>query len=237
MATCKEHYEMLAQKCQEVVDRTFTEDTEGKHAANHLFANDLEKWCEVLSLSPEANLIKSAAKRYQFSLLSASQGKYRNAFSDLRGFVEHSLAAVWFSGHVVEYQLWAQGKRDIYWAELTDLETGIFSQKYVSAFFSELSSESKHYNSIAKQVYRECSEYVHGNQNLEPQLNDEIGFNKEIFDIYHEKVETACLVVTFCLVLRYLKNLSAESLRAVEAQVLEKLGSLQIIRDEYSKIR
>lgn len=236
MATCKEHYEMLVQKCQEVVTTTFLEDIDGKHAANHLFTEDLEKWCAVLSLSPEACLLQAASKRFQFSLLSASQGKYRNAFSDLRGFIENALAAVWFSGHVVEYQLWAQGKRDIFWAELIDPDNGIFSHKYVTAFFSELSSEAKHYNAIAKQVYRECSEYVHGNQKIEPPLQDEIKFSKEIFDVFQDKAETASLVVTFCLALRYLKYLSKESLLVVEAPVIDKLGSLSVIRNEYDKM-
>lgn len=123
----------------------------------------LEKILNSVQAKHEHAVYIQALQEIQYSLLSVSIGNYRHAYSSLRLFFELSLAAVEFSTNLRYFRGWALGREDIFWTRLSDSENGVLSKNFCTIFFSELVDEAPGFRTLASTVYRECSEFVHGN--------------------------------------------------------------------------
>lgn len=233
MPTCEEIYIGIHSQCQDILTETFKEGLAGIHSKSHNYIGDLSLWIAVLEQRPEVILLKSALKEYQFGLIAVTLGLYRQAFMALRLFVEQSFAAVHFSGNEFQLRLWMQGQQDIFWQSLIDHDNGIFSKKFVGAFNPQLVEESFVYREMARTVYRECSEFSHGNFITQVTLPEKLEFSKDIFEGWHDKAETACLVVMFGLCVRYLCFFDAGQRTSVESSIMEHLGYVSTIRAFY----
>ncbi len=231
---CKGHYEQLHAKCGDVLAETFCIDTDNQHSKSHSKVLDLEEWISVLSSRPEADLLKAGVQEYQFALLAVVQGQYRQAFMALRFFMELTLSAVYFSSNELELRLWLRGERDIFWEPLVNNDSGIFSKRFVRAFCEPLVDESLHYGVIARKLYRECSEYVHGKAQLQKNLPDTIEFNHDIFVEWHEKAQSAFLIISFALCVRYLQFLDNSTRNKLETIIIDELGHIKAIQFIFS---
>jgi len=233
MATCLEHYLGIHSVCKDIINTSFIDDRQVLFAKNHAFINDLNEWVEVLNKRPEQELFKMAFYEYQYSLIFVSQGMYRQAFNSLRFFIEHSSAALYFSYREMDLRLWMIGQQDIYWNTIIDQNNGIFSSNYFKAFSPLLIDESVIFGQIAKQLYRECSEFTHGNYSTIRVLPITYEFNEVLLRNFHEKMETAKMLVTFSLCARYLNFLEVESQRRLEATIMEHVGHIEGIRESF----
>lgn len=230
MADVKQLYLELSKTCNSICEMSFKEDLLPTINSNHAIIEDYSVWLSVLADRPERVMFESALREYQLSILANTLGLYNLSFTGLRFFFERTLTGVLFSAKELDLRLWIKGQRDTYWAELCDEEMGLFSHKFYNAFFPALKDEVKHYLAIAKKVYRECSQYVHGNISTQELIPDKLEYSEDRVSEWHTKADTMKDVVLFVFCLRYLPYLTNTQKTRVEQSLLENLGHLEPIR-------
>jgi len=221
---CNNHYEQLHEASSVVLEASFGEPYAAAMAKSHAFIDDFALWIEVLGNRPEKPVFQSALREYQFALLALSVGHYRAAFVALRLSLELGLAAIQWSANERELREWLKGRRDSNWAALVDNENGIFSKQFVNLFFEGLANEASGYRASAVAVYRECSEYVHGNAHTHETLPEQIVFNGPSFDAWQQKASVVRLIITFALAARYLIDLDQAARSRLEHILIDYLG-------------
>lgn len=225
-----EHYNSLIDKCKEISNETLIDGREAILGMSHSYIYDYEKWVAVLDGRPEAELIKIALREYQMALLCNVMGLYNQAYIGLRFFFERTLVAIMFSANEIDLRLWLIGDRDSYWREIVDENTGVFSHSYARAFFIDLKDEVVHYRRMAEKVYRECSEFVHGNMVAHGKIPPSLEFNDNLFQDWNNKASTIKNILLFALCLRYLKFMNDEQLKMVESTVFDEFAFISPIR-------
>jgi hypothetical protein len=231
----EEYYRKLYQRCGEIQRLSFEDsDSQVLFAQSHSYVNDFEAWIDVLSSKPEVVLLKAAFYEYQFALLALTLGQYRQAFMSLRLFMELSLNAILLSSNELDLREWLHGSRDTSWRSVVDEENGLFSVRFVRAFFDELGNERKIYHSKASSAYRECSEYVHGN--IQTHSFAKLDFIGEVFTKWNEQAKIIWSVVLIALCIRYLKSLDGETLSKVHPTVQEELGHIGALRSFFGGV-
>lgn len=191
----------------------------------------LELLVDSVSDKKEHPVFVQALQEIQYSLLSVSIGNYRHAYSSLRLFFELYLAAAEFSANLRYFRKWELGQEDIYWSRLSDPESGVLSKNYCSLFFSEIADEAPQFGKLATTVYRECSEFVHGNPKATSTLPDTIQFKKETVIDWANKLDSMCLVISFIFSARYLVELPIAKRERTKEYLLAQLGHIEPIRE------
>lgn len=242
--TIKKYYEDYKQRINTIIDTSLNEEELSNIVAlSFQFVDDYSAWLESIGNRLEAVMYNNAIKVYQDSLGSILLGQYQSAFMGLRYCFERTLCGVYLSANELELRTWLNGHRDTYWTELVGKEgketddeekaddnfvnNGLFSTKYVNAFFPELRDEIRHFRRMAVSVYRECSEFVHGNPNALVQIPEHLHYKKELMGLWCEKALVMKRVMFFVFALRYLPNMSEES----------KGKIADIIKDEFATIK
>ena len=230
-----EQYKAIGATTMEILDKSLQDEDIDLLSSNHSFIFDFSLWLDVLRDRPEISILQNAIKEYQMSILSNNMGLYQQAFMGLRFFLERTLVAILFSANEMELSLWKLGERDTYWSELMDEEKGIFSSKFCRAFFPELKDEIIHFKVVTKKVYRECSEYVHGNQSIFNKIPNDLGYSVEVFHEWNSKADTIKRVILFAFCLRYLKSLQNENISKVETSLSEEFKTITPIIEIITK--
>jgi len=202
---------------------------------SHNYLLDYDKLLTAINDRPEAAVLNMAVKEYQFALYALCSGQYRYAFGGLRLFFELMLSVVRFSAHEIDYRLWSKDKKDINWTALKNTDDGIFSVNFIRAFNPDLADSGKQYSAIAESVYRECSEFVHGNALTHQSLPSDISFHEETFCAWHRKSSTMRLAIIFAFSSRYLNHINPQKMPIIEPVILDALGHLKPIQDAFSK--
>jgi len=230
-----DNYRLLLKHSNDVFDAMIEEIGTEDLTSSHNYLLDYDKFKIAISDRPEVAVLESAVKEYQFSLFALVTGQYRYAFSGLRLFFELMLSTVQFSAHEIDFRMWSKDEKDINWNSIKNLENGIFSKNFIRAFNPELADNGKQYSAIAETVYRECSEFVHGNAATHRQLPSNIEFQKSACQAWHEKATTMRLVIIFAFSARYLNYISNSAKNGIEPVVLDFLGHLNGIQETFSK--
>jgi len=228
--SCEQYYRQLHSSCGGVLAQSFEADKTSQHAAAHQFRADLTRWYEVLEGRPERDLILAALSEYQFALLAVVFGQYRQSFMSLRLSLELLLGCVHFSANELKLRLWMRGSQDIVWSSLIDKESGVFSKSFVRVFYEDLVDLSLQHGAIAEKVYRECSEYVHGNANTHSTLDGKVTFQEQAFQDWHQKAKAVRLASSFALCARYVQLLEPEKRVQLETILLDNLGHISAVR-------
>lgn len=221
-----EQYTIIGQSVTKILESSLKNPDLELLASNHSFIVDLGVWLEILKERPEKSIFDNALKEYQISILSNCLGMYQQAFMGLRFYFERSLVAILFSANEIELNLWKIGERDTYWSELMDDDKGLFSSKFCKAFFPELKDEITHFKAITKKVYRECSEYVHGNNSVIDKIPTTLEYSKELFEEWNTKADIINRIILFTLCLRYLKILKDEDRKKVSDSLIDEFNSI-----------
>lgn len=190
----------------------------------HAFIQDLDLWISELESRPEVVVLHSVVREYQLALLALVSGHYRSAFGTLRLALELAFSAVQWSANERELREWLQGQRDSNWATLIDNENGILSKQFVRLFCDGLANEAGRYRSSAVAVYRECSEYVHGNSHTHRLIPAYLIFDEASFDAWHQKASVVRLTISFAFAARYLLDIPAVGRSHLENTLLDHLG-------------
>lgn len=209
------------------------------------FVEDYENWLICIGERLESILFVNSIKVYQDALGCMLEGKYQSAFMGLRYCFERTLCGVYLSSSEIDLRTWLGGGRDTYWVEIVGKEgkdvdgsingedgnsdKGLFSYKFVRAFFPELLDERMHFRRIAASVYRECSEYVHGNPNALAQIPKHIEYNKELMSLWCDKALTMKRVICFVFAMRYLGGMTEEKKGILAPIIKEELASVKPI--------
>lgn len=221
---CKNHYDLLHAASGIVLAESFAGPHAEAMARSHAFVSDLGLWIAELDTRPEVHVVQSALREYQFALLALSAGHYRAAFVALRLALELSFAAVQWSANERELREWRLGQRDSNWAALIDHENGILSKQFIRLFADGLADEAATYRASAVAVYRECSEYVHGNAHTHRSIPEQLVFDDASFNAWQQKASVVRLTISFALAARYLADLDLPARSRLESMLLDHLG-------------
>lgn len=231
-----EHYKFLAKKSFDVMDSMLNDAAASANfIASHNNLEDFGRLKQTIDDRPEVDTFDAGIKEYQFSLYALASGQYRHAFVGLRLSLELMLATIQFSAHEIDYRQWAKDSKDINWAALKDLQNGIFSVNFINAFNPDFSEYARQYQAIAEAVYRECSEFVHGNASTHNRLPSSIIFDKIIFDSWCEKAKTIRLIIIFAFSSRYLNHISPKKYNIIEPVLLDAIGHLSAVQSNFNK--
>lgn len=226
-----QYYEDIFESSNITMKESLKRDNE--LAKIHSFVEDLLTWYDVLKTRGEAVILKYAASELQLSALSLVSGLYRQSFTSLRLTLELSLSAIYFSANELDFREWEIGTRDIYWNQLVntdDNDFGIFSQRWASGFFPELTGHVKTYNTLARETYRSLSEFVHGNAYTLEVNKAKIVFEEKLFNQWLNNFSNYSKIISFALCLRFMKHLDSSSINRLEAHLLDFLGHITEVR-------
>jgi hypothetical protein len=221
----------LNERCTSAVTHATAAEFEPLIGQSYVFLTDLEAWTDVLGSRPEASLLQTASNEYAVSLLNSCQGQYRNAFKSLRLVMELCLQSVFLSADLVALGEWLRNDADTIWAALLDGDRGLFSKRFCLAFAPSLVEHTSHFREIARTVYRELSECIHGNVPEKIPLPLSLGFDEVTFRLWHEKAKIVRLTSVFSLSMRYLGSLTPDERKRVEAGVIDQLGHIEVLRE------
>lgn len=231
---CADYYHEVQKLHIKILDATCAFADFRLHAEAHAFVEDLLAWEKVVSGLPETTILKKAIFEYQTALVLVTIGHYRQAFIALRSFIELLLLYIDHSTHLLHHLQWLRVGRDLNWASLVDADNGVLSKAFCTCFFEELSTDIAHVNGIAKILYRECSEYAHGNATKDALLPSFLEASEAAFQRWQAAATSARYVAQFALSMRHLQQLPATDRGSVEAAVLDTLGHFEVIRALFS---
>lgn len=214
---------------------------------NRSFVDDFSKWIDILGDAPETYLYRNAAKVYQEAFANMLMGLYQPAFMGLRYFLERTLTGIFYSGNELELRTWLRGERDTYWTELIgredkggskqndekdiNVDSGLFSLKFTRAFFPEIVDSAKAFRSLTSKVYRNCSEFVHGNPNAINEIGQNNDFSESVTEKWNEYADTIIRCILYALVMRYWKFLPESSKNIVRTRVEEEFSTTDILKE------
>ena len=245
MMDIKEYYNRLFSKVESnkiSIFQYIENDEDHLFESAFNFYTDLETLYQVLGNRLESGIFKNAIRVYQESMLCAISGLYQPAFMGLRYFLERFMMGAYLSASEIELRTWISNERDTYWTELVGVEsnsqssnnnnptTGIFSMKFTKAFFQELNEERIQMLALTKKVYRECSEYVHGNPLAIGNIPEALDYEKQILKEWLDKAETVKRCVLYVVFLRYARSFSNDDFDKVKDIFLDEFKSLKPIK-------
>ena len=231
-----EHYRTLIKNTDTVLEMMVrTNRASETLTASHNYLLDYDALKFSIAERPEASVVDAAVKEYQLAIFALVSGQYRHAFGGLRLFFELMLTAVQFSAHEIDYRMWANDSKDINWSALKDIQTGVFSKNFIQAFNPDFSDSAKQYLAIAEVVYRECSEFVHGNAGTHAILPSDITFQENVFFSWHEKAATMRLAIIFAFSARYLNYITKDAMDRMEPIIMDVLGNLPAVQAIFSQ--
>jgi hypothetical protein len=201
----------------------------------HNFLGDLSVLREILKDRSEVACFDVAAQEYQYSLSAVISGHYRHAFSSLRLSFELLLSSIYFSAHEVKLRQWLNGSRDITWSGLTDDDKGVFSAPFVKAFHPEMVELRRRFGGIAASVYRECSEFVHGNPKTHNGLAGEVRLRKDVLLEWSERAESIRLIILYCYFYRYAAVCGEREKEGWEPLMLDAFGHEAAVQQYFQK--
>lgn len=201
-----------------------------------LFVNDFGVWVECLKDIPQAILFKSALNECATANLFCSQGLYKQAMVSLRLCLEHSLYAIYLSANDFYFRRWKDGKEDMKWSLITDVNLGIFSKTFIRAYAPEFEERSDELINIARNVYRECSEYIHGNYDKLNCLPGHNMFSQELLMQYITRFQSIAYLLSVALVIRFKEYILSEDMLVVlEDAIMHNIEMLPEIQLLYSE--
>lgn len=230
-----DHYQGLLNNSSRVFSSMLeTEGAKAKLIVSHNYLLDYDSLKRAIGSRPESSSLELAVKEYQFALFALVCGQYRHAFGGLRLFFELMLATIQFSAREIDFRMWKKDAKDISWSSIKDEQNGVFSKNFIKAFNEEFSEDGKQYGAIAETVYRECSEFVHGNAGTHAILPSDISFQEQAFLSWHEKSATMRIAIFFAFSARYLNHIPQQSKNEIEHAVIDVLGHLPAVQYIFS---
>lgn len=207
-------------------------DSQGIEAHQRTFHQlaQLSICAEAIQHRRESKLMQHALKEYQYAQFALASGLYRQSFSSLRLALELALSTIDFSVNEVKLRRWLKGEADIVWATLVDNQNGVLSTAFVATFSAHLSEHASSYRAMAEKVYRECSEYVHGNVTTHDKLPDEILYSRECVLSWCDKADTVARVIIYAVAVRYMDDLDAQQVERLKPVWLDTLGHIEALR-------
>lgn len=201
------------------------------------FADDFSTWLLYCGNFSKYRLISEAKTECINSICLCAQGFYKEAISTLRQCLEHTLFAVMLSTNDYKYRLWQAGKCDMSWTDLMNNQNGIFGIQFIRTYANDVEeTRSIELLTIAKEVYRECSEFVHGNFEKLNMLTDSLAYSEKAFNQYISYFKSIKYVICMALFIRFRDILNKpDTLRLLESVLIDNIGMLPEVQLLYNK--
>lgn len=223
----QDYYRRLSDSCQNIFEATIS-DSESFGNVHHL-ATCLFEFSALISDEKEKELLKVVSSQIEISALNLSFGLYRQAFSAMRLSLEMGLGVIYFSAFKLEHHEWLNGNADIKWSKLIDKDNGVLSRRFSDAFFLDLSPFIGEYHSKAIYVYRQLSQFVHGNFETWESNNLMLLRNEDLITKYFDYLTSVKEILLFCLCCRFLKSFSRNQIESMSF-LGDELGHYESIR-------
>lgn len=200
------------------------------------FVDDLSTWISKCGDFSNYLLVKKAQTEFTNSIFLCAQGFYKEAITALRQCLEHMLFALILSTNDFHYRQWLAGQYDMSWAQIMDSNIGVFGKQLIPLYNKDLDEDkSMELITIAKNVYRECSEFVHGNYEKLKILADSLEYSETMLKMYLEYFSSVQYVLSVALFIRFRDILeNHDVLKQVEHILTEHLGSLPEVQLLYA---
>lgn len=201
-----------------------------------LFVNDFRTWVTCLKDIPQSILLFSSLNECATANLFCCQGLYKHSMISLRLCLEHCLYGIHMSSNDFYFRRWKSGHEDMKWATITDSNTGIFSKSFIRAYAPEFEDRSAELNSITSNVYRECSEYIHGNYSKLNCLPGQNEFSQDMLRKYTSGFQSISYLLSIALVIRFKELIIREDLLpTLENAIMHNIGMLPEIQLLYGR--
>lgn len=237
---CMENYEMLLS-----INETMRKNIEKITSSGKMetinkcisFTDDLDLWISYCNILKNWPLVKEAQDECLKSIIMCTQGFYKEAIIALRQCLEHMLFAILLSTNDYKYRLWQRGQCDMSWTQIVDDQNGIFGKQFISTYANDIDTgRSLELLTIAKNVYRECSEFVHGNYEKLNTLTKHMNFSEEAVEKYADYFFSVQYIISWSLLIRFRDVLNEPPiLIALESVLMENLGTQPEIQALYGK--
>lgn len=231
---CKDFYLGVHDNIHENIKTSLSSEYYQQIASANAFIDDYLLWETWISKSYGSEIFKLAESEYEASILFCLESLYKQAFTALRACLEHTLFGIQLTTNLFQYLQWKNNSKDVYWSEITNTDSGLFSYNYFSIFAPEMWTLSQLMLELAKRVYRECSEFTHGNYRIFGSLNKTIFYEDSLIKQFFELLGSVKYIIEFSFFVRFNKELGQEDIPAFEPQITEYLGHLREVVDYLS---
>jgi len=225
--TCKNHFLNLNEKYGRIIEESFSSEYSGRLVELFQFSDDLNVWNELLNNGTDCTILLSATQEFELGFQAVVSGQYRYAFIAQRYFLEQVSRFIYLSTNELHLRHWKIGLRDISWHALIDNENGIFSKNFIGAFYSGIESEGEHVATIASKLYRETSEFIHGNFIKIEELPNSYEYNSVMLGRWIESMETNKFLSLFLLFMRFSNDIPHENIHKIEEMAKDELGEIE----------
>lgn len=215
-------------KLGEVHSRSLADDRARQFAHCEQFSSFFGTWiAELNKLNIEQTyMFELALREYVASLVFVATGLYKQAMGSLRFSLEYTLFSIMLSSNELNYRLWKGHQKDEIWAETMHPETGVYGSVFIKAFAPELKEQGAPLQTLARSVYRECSEYVHGNYEVMQETPLHITYKEELFNSFIDKADSVAYLITFAMTIRFWDILKGDFLTVMEPAIMSYLGTI-----------
>lgn len=224
---CKEHFSRLNAQFSSIIDESFSSNLSSRISNLFQLSEDMILWESILSNSIDTTILVSAIQEFEFGLQAVLSGQYRYSFVAQRYFLEQVCRFIYLSTNELHLRHWKLELRDISWSFLIDNENGVFSKNFIRAFFPEVEEEGEHFINMSRKLYRESSEFIHGNFSKIASLPKSINYNEDLLIIWLDFMETSRFIFQFLMFMRFSKNIDKQHIHSLEPMAKDELGGIE----------
>lgn len=224
-------------KAKENVEQTWNSNLIEKVNECFSYAEDISIWVSRIEALENNILVAKSLDECKNSLLMSVQGYYKEAIFSLRQFYEHILFAVYLSTSDLKYRLWKKGQYDMSWATITATDTGIFSSQFIRCYADDfIIDRSADLIEEAMVIYRDCSEFVHGNYKKIEHIQAGLPYDACLLEKYLEYFSRIEYIVAIAVFIRFreLLDIDQKFFLDLEPIILQHLGTLPEVQRLYS---
>jgi hypothetical protein len=215
----------MAEQIIENMEASLAENILPQIGKCHAFGSDYDEWLKVLANNYETIIYRAALDEYQQGLFLLVSGSYRQAYESIRFCLEQTLFGLFLSVNELHFKLWKRSTRDLFWAEIINENTGLYCKDFIISYAPEFLDVASELCKIASQLYRELSEYVHGNPRALHTLPSTRSFSESCFNDIISKVDSLKYLVNMSFFIRYKEQIVVgDSLGALEPILIDSVG-------------
>lgn len=203
------------------------------HATQRI--EDLTNFVKRISHRVESKVFELAIRELNQSFLAALNSHYRQSFSGQRLSLELWFAGIQFSMNELSLRKWKMEKQDIVWSTLINPCDGILSVEVARIYWSSAEKRVSNYRNIAEKIYRECSQFVHGNNETHHYLPQTFGYSRKVMQAWKSNLDTITLLFCFTFLMRFNEDLTNLDYEKLSQPITDILGHLSEARELLNK--
>lgn len=222
-----EYFKKINEKIQSCLDSSLCKNDKNINCGLFL-SQALQTWNTNIPDGRHKVLMNNCIQSLELSLVCQMYCMYRSAFTSLRLSMEMLFGSIYYSTSLLEFIEWEKSLRDLNWKTINDPDNGILSPRFANAFFKEIDDVRIEYLEKANNLYRELSEFVHGNNHTWNFRDNSVNIDDKEIERFGKSIGEYLEIASFVLSLRYLKTLEKSNLEQVEP-MLDSLSHVKSI--------